>query len=162
MALKITDDDFKKESKVTILPKSDDGFNLNQFMMGATKFISSFGNAMSQAGATFEKAKTLREKFKGNKPGIQTPENPIRQPTPPQEIEKALLPGETKTEQTKEVITMSTEDKKEKATKIFNELHGLIKPYIIIAKTMSAGQVIEMAMQPNNKAKIIDEMAKRL
>lgn len=72
------------------------------------------------------------------------------------------MKGSEPDENKEKKIYLSEVDKRAKAENIFNDLHEKVKPFFIIAKGLKASDVIEMALQPNNKNKIIDEIARRL
>lgn len=129
--------------------------NLVQVIGQADKLIGSYATIKDKLGPMLggQPKQGMGAQAAGPPPGAQrqlpppppqTPVEPaVRNPTPP------------------EAIAM-TQDKVERAEDLFKELHEKIKPYIPVLKTMSADTVLQMAMQPKNKKKIIEQIAARL
>jgi hypothetical protein len=167
MALEIRKEDLVKTG--TVQTKNNDSLGgvisgLDSTIGKVITGINALGNTAEQFGNLFDKFSDLRGKLPGQQQQIsKEPSGPIRQPQPAyaERAERPTTP-QTTTEQTITEEKPMIEDKTEKAKKIFDELHELIKPYIPFAGTITAAQLIKMAMQPANKEMIINEIAKRL
>lgn len=119
------------------------------FMTGINKFMGSLIQASNSMSRLIEGYDKLKGKITGQT--AQTPQQQTAvQPAyrhPPQQQPKQLS---------------EESDRLKKATGIFDELHAKAKPYFPMVAKMEVAQLIQMAMQPKNKQKIIEEIARRL
>ena len=143
--------------KGAISPGSSGG---GDWIGGIDKLLSSLDKTANTMAKLLNSYSELKNKIIPAK-GIVAPSGGgvQRQPTPhtppPPSIQPALKQPVEKEE-------VKTEDKLEKATNLFNELHEMVKPYIPQAKLVSASVVIQHALKPENKKKIIEQIASRL
>lgn len=167
MALTINKTDLAKDAVAVGRGEPDflDGINkllgnLNTTILSANKLLDGYNNIAEKIGPKPISAQPWKRPVAYHQQPRSNPEPAIK-PQPPPEI-RPPEPAEKKEETPLPAFELSEEQKTEKATKIFNELHELVKPWIPQAKFVTADKVIMYALQPDNKKKIIDEIAKKL
>lgn len=147
-------------------------------MGGINSFMGNLVNVIGQADRLLGSYATIKDKLgpmlKGENPmaGSQGAQKALTGPAvqrpppqPPAEQPEPAVRGEpvaAKTDPSKPEAIAMTNDKVEKAEALFKELHDKAKPYIPVLKTMRADALLQLAMQPANKKKIIDAIAARL
>lgn len=173
MALKVKGEDFVRKAGAikkavdVILPEKEGGSDV---MGGINTFMLNLNSTMGQAAKLLQGYKEIKDIIKpGNKAQGQAVGGHTQAKTLPY-TEPAAKPqsAQNQAEQPpNEAITqpqpmaLSEAQKQEKAEALFNELHAMVKPHLLMAKTMSAAAVIQYALQPAMKKKIITEIAKR-
>ena len=126
--------------------------SLNQAIGGGSKLLDSYSNIKDKLG-TITKGPQQTQNTGGIR---QIPTQQYIEPaTQPAAISKKINPSKINdsTPVVKSGLVVNTEDK---AEEIFNKAHEMAKPYLMRAKAISAGKVIEMALKPENKKKIIE------
>lgn len=170
MAMKLQKEDIIKPSSVQVIKDIPGG----DLLTGLNSLLSTFNTTMNSATKLLDGYQNLAEKLPGKQQQQQISSRPMqgyRQHVEPAQRPQAPPPvpdpEPAATPEKKEIplpAFMTEEEKKKKAAAIFAELHEAIKGYIPLMRIQQtkAIDLIQMALQPGNKDKIIDFIAAKL
>lgn len=125
-------------------------------MAGINKFMGNLVSTMKQGKAMLDSYKNIKQELMPGQ-AKAAPMAGTRQPPVAPAARPAAPPPPPPA-----AVAAAPEDNRAKAEALFNELHGMVKPYLPMAKTISVAKAIQYVLQPENKEKIISKFAERL
>ncbi len=157
MALELKKGDFTK----SVNPLNTGG----NWIEGINKIVASFDKVINSSSKLLGSYTDIAQRLKGNPPvhgGMGTLQAPVQRPAVTRQVPPPPVAPPPPPPPVAAPVVEPVVDKRAKAEALFSELHSEIKPYLAVAKTVSAAQVIQWALQPENKEKILAKIMERL